>query len=63
MNINPFGPTKPHYDSYDDFYKFFEIYPKDVGEGMPIEVFPLVEPKQIEKPDKVVEDERNIEKI
>jgi len=49
MNINPFSPTTPHYDSYDDFYKFFEVPLKDIKEGMPVEVFPPVEPMRVEQ--------------
>lgn len=59
MNINPFGLTIPHYDSYEDFYKFFEVYPKEVKEGMPIEVFPPVKPPEpeIEKEEKSLRSE------
>lgn len=56
MNINPYSSTTPHYDSYEDFYKFFEVPPRDVKEGiMPIEVFPSVEPMRVEKQEKIVE--------
>ena len=54
MNINPFSPTTPHYDSYDDFYKFFEVSPKDTKEVMPIEIFPPIELIQREKQEKIV---------
>jgi hypothetical protein len=53
MNINPYSPTAPHYDSYEDFYKFFEIVPKETKEGMLIEVFPPVEQPRVEKREKV----------
>ncbi|MFH1866985.1 MAG: hypothetical protein ABIJ81_02790 [Patescibacteria group bacterium] len=60
MNINPYGLTIPHYDSYEDFYKFFEIPPKDGQESIiPIKVFPPVEPMQIKKQEKIVEPEQN----
>lgn len=49
MNINPFSLTKPHYDSYDDFYKFFEVYPKEINEGVPVGVFPPIQPGLDEK--------------
>jgi len=58
MNINPFSPTTPHYDSYDDFYRFFEVPPKDVKEGAPIEVFPPVEPMQVERQEEIVKPEQ-----
>lgn len=54
MNINPFSSTVPHYDSYDDFYKFFEVYPKEVSEVTPIGVFPLPIPKPVEPAEKQV---------
>lgn len=44
MNVNPFSSTTPHYDSYDDFYKFFEISPKEAEEGIFIKVFPPFKP-------------------
>jgi len=43
MNINPYGVTTPHYDSYEDFYKFFEVYPKEASNVPTVEVFPPVE--------------------
>lgn len=54
MNINPYSQTLPHYDSYEDFYKFFEVRPEKIRENTPIEVFPPVEAdkflgEQIEK--------------
>lgn len=49
MNINPYSPTTPHYDSYEDFYKFFEVPPREMKEGMPFEVFPPVEPLREKK--------------
>lgn len=61
MNINPFGPTTPHYDSYDDFYKFFEVPPKDIKEGISLEVFPPIKPKPLhrKKQEKTIESEQN----
>lgn len=59
MNINPYSPTIPHYDSYEDFYKFFEAQPKEMKEGMPIEVFPPVEQPQVEKKKEIVEPEQD----
>lgn len=49
MNINPYSLTTPHYDSYEDFYKFFEVPTKDIKEGIPIEVFPPIEQMEKEK--------------
>jgi len=49
MNINPYSPTTPHYDSYEDFYKFFEVPPKEIKEGMPVDVFPPIEQMEKEK--------------
>lgn len=49
MNINPYSPTAPHYDSYEDFYKFFEVHPKETKERMPVEVFPPLKEPKIEK--------------
>lgn len=49
MNINPFSPTIPHYDSYDDFYKFFEVYPREVNGDMPAQVFPPIKPLEVFK--------------
>lgn len=60
MNINPFNQTTPHYDSYDDFYKFFEVPSRDIKEGIPIEVFPPIEPIQVEKQEKITEPEQYI---
>ena len=60
MNINPYSSTTPHYDSYEDFYKFFEVPPKDIQESIPIEVFPPVEPTQVIKQEKIVEPKQNI---
>jgi len=57
MNINPYSPTTPHYDSYEDFYKFFEVPPKEIKEGVLIDVFPPVEPPQKEK---IVKPEQDI---
>ena len=62
MNINPFSLTPPNYDSYDDFYKFFEVPPKEVKETIPIEVFPPAEPTQVEKQEKRVETEQDTKK-
>lgn len=62
MNINPFSPTTPHYDSYDDFYKFFEVSPKDIKEGMPVEVFPPIEPVRVEEQEKIVKPEQDTKK-
>jgi|GEM_PF-2929230 len=55
MNINPYNPTTPHYDSYEDFYKFFEISPREIKESVPLEVFPPVEPMQVERQEKKAE--------
>lgn len=43
MNANPSNETTPHYDSYSDFYKFFEesSVPEDHIE---IKTFPPTEP-------------------
>ena len=49
MNINSYILTTPHYDSYEDFYKFFEVRPKETKEGAPVEVFPFIEEPGIEK--------------
>lgn len=62
MNINPFSPTTPHYDSYDDFYKFFEVPPRDIREGMPIEVYPPVELIRAERQEKIVESKQDTKK-
>jgi len=62
MNINPFSPTIPHYDSYGDFYKFFEVHPKDMKEGIPIEVFPPVEPMRVERQEKITEPKKDTQK-
>ena len=62
MNINPYSPTTPHYDSYEDFYKFFEVSPRDIREGMTIEVYPPVEPIQAEKQEKIGKPEQNTKK-
>ncbi len=51
MNINPFSITPPQYDSYEDFYKFFEVYPKEVENGVLFIVFP---PVQIPKEKQVI---------
>jgi hypothetical protein len=60
MNINPYSPTIPHYDSYEDFYKFFEVPQKDIKESIPIEVFPPVEPTQVKKQEITVEPKQDI---
>lgn len=58
MNINPYNQTTPHYDSYEDFYKFFEVSPREIREGfVPIEVFPPVEPGQAEEQKEVTRKE------
>lgn len=62
MNINPYSPTPPHYDSYEDFYKFFEVPPKEIKEGMPIEVFPPVELIRVEKQEKITEPKQDTRK-
>lgn len=46
MNINPYGQTTPHYDSYEDFYKFFEVHPERAKEDVSVEVFPPVERRE-----------------
>jgi hypothetical protein len=63
MNINPYNLTTPHYDSYEDFYKFFEVQPKEMKERMPIWVFPPVEQPQVEveKKEEVLEPEQDRE--
>lgn len=50
MNTNPYNSNaKPHYDSYEDFYKFFEVAPREFrGEVFP-EVFPPAEVLKVEK--------------
>jgi len=61
MNINPYSPTTPHYDSYEDFYKFFEVQPKEMKERIPIEVFPPMEQPQVEKREEMIEPEQDKE--
>lgn len=62
MNINPYSPTIPHYDSYEDFYKFFEVPQKEVKEGMPLEVFPPIELIREEKQKEIVEPKQDTER-
>jgi len=61
MNINPYSPTTPHYDSYEDFYKFFEVQPKEMKERISIEVFPPMEQPQVEKREEMIEPEQDKE--
>lgn len=62
MNINPFSPTTPHYDSYSDFYKFFEVQPKEAADVTPLEVFPPVEPPVVAKKQVMPEKDKREEK-
>lgn len=59
MNINPYSPTTPHYDSYEDFYKFFEVSIKDNKEDIPIGVFPPVELIQKERQEEIIKSPQN----
>jgi len=49
MNINPYSLTTPHYDSYEDFYKFFEVPPREIKEGVSVDIFPPIEQMEKEK--------------
>jgi len=62
MNINPYSPTTPHYDSYEDFYKFFEVSPKEFKEGVFIDVFPPIELIQKVQEEKMVKHEQDTKK-
>lgn len=59
MNINPYSPTTPHCDSYEDFYKFFEVFPKEIKEDVSFDVFPPIE--QMEK-EKIIKPEQDTKK-
>jgi len=63
MNINPFNLTTPHYDSYEDFYKFFEVPPKEVKEDMFLWAFPPPEPERKERQEKSEDEEGTKEEI
>lgn len=55
MNINPYGRTLPHYDSYDDFYKYFEVSPQQTEEdSRSIDVFPSSDMEKLRQKEEAI---------